>query len=145
MAMMNMTRPKASSLLYDAGNGGGDGAAASEFISRLMAGATMLHMHHLMVTGPGSFAKHMALDAYGDLADAADKLAEAYIGCTGTPLSFSGQTVTIGADCAADVKALYEYVETARGAMGTESHIQNEVDGVATLLAGVLYKLNRLA
>lgn len=140
---MAMPMMKKTSLLY--GAEGSNASAASEFISRLMHGATMLHMHHLMVTGQSSFAKHMALDIYNDLASAVDGLAEAYIGCTGQPLSFAGGQFTLGTDCVADVKALYDYVETARDAMGTESHIQNEIDTICTLLSSALYKLNRLA
>lgn len=141
--MSMYSKPKAASLLYESDSG--DAAGASEFISRLLHGATVLHMHHLMVTGPGSFAKHMALGVYDDLAEAADKLAEAYIGCTGTPLSFSGGQFTLGGDCVADVQSLYEYVENSRSVMGNETHIQNEIDGICTLLSGTLYKLNRLA
>lgn len=143
MSMLTKPMSKPASLLYESDKG--DASGASEFITRLLHGATMLHMHHLMVTGQGSFAKHMALDVYNDLASAADGLAEAYIGCTGTPLSFGGGSVTIGTDCTADVKALYEYVETSRNVMGSESHIQNEIDGICTLLSSVLYKLNRLS
>jgi nitroimidazol reductase NimA-like FMN-containing flavoprotein (pyridoxamine 5'-phosphate oxidase superfamily) len=43
-----------------------------------------------------------------------------------------------------DVRALYEYVEKSRAALGAESHIQNEVDTVLNVLASMLYKLNRL-
>ena len=135
---------KGPSLLYGSDKGG-DSSAASEFITRLLHGSTMMHMHHLMVTGPGSYAAHTALGAYGELADLTDGLAEAWIGCTGMTLSFNGGAMQIGTDPKADVKALYEYVESARTAMGNESHIQNEVDGICTLLSSVLYKLNRLA
>lgn len=141
---MQLPKPsKSASMLYesDSGNAGG----ASEFIARLLHGSTMIHMHHLMVTGQGSFAKHMALDIYNELASLTDGLAEAYIGCTGMPLAFKGGAFTMGSDPVADVKALYEYVETARMAMGTESHIQNEVDSISTLLSSALFKLNRLS
>lgn len=141
--------PKASkaSLLYQGQSAqqGGDSSAASEYVSRLLAGAAMIHMHHLMVTGAGSFAKHMALGAYGDLADAVDGLAEAYIGCTGNPLQFSQASIAIGGDCTADIQSLYEYAEKSRSAMGSESHIQNEVDSILTILSSMLYKLNRLS
>jgi len=135
---------KGPSLLYGSDKGG-DSTAASEFITRLLHGSTMLHMHHLMVTGPGSFAKHSALDVYNELASLTDDLAEAWMGCTGGTLSFQGGAMQIGTDCKADVQALYEYVESARAAMGSESHIQNEIDGICTLLSSVLFKLNRLA
>jgi hypothetical protein len=141
--MSAMPRPSKSSMLYD--DAKGDASAASEYVSRLLAGAAMIHMHHLMVTGPGSFAKHGALGAYGDLADAADGLAEAYMGCTGKALAFTSATVAIGGDCTADVRALYEYAEKSRGAMGSEAHIQNEVDTVLNVLAAMIYKLTRLS
>jgi len=134
---------KAPSLLYESDKG--DTNAASEFITKLLHGSIMLHMHHLMVTGPGSFAKHSALDVYNELASLTDDLAEAWMGCTGMAVAFQGGSVQIGTDCKADVQALYEYVESARNAMGSESHIQNEIDGICTLLSSVLFKLNRLA
>jgi hypothetical protein len=140
--MSAMHKATKATMLYD--DAKGDGGAASEYVSRMLAGAAMIHMHHLMATGPGSFAKHAALGAYGDLADAVDGLAEAYMGCTGKGLVFSGVQVQVGGDCIADVRALYEYVEKSRAALGAESHIQNEVDTVLNVLASMLYKLNRL-
>ena len=119
--------------------------AASEFIAVLMHGATMAHMHHLMVSGPGSYAKHQALGGlYEGLTGAADTLAESFIGCTGSPLKFSGGQFELGGDPIKDVQALYDYVERERKAMGSESHIQNEVDAVCSLIASTLYKLRRL-
>lgn len=142
MSVVASKSPMAS-LLYDSDKG--DAGAASEFIARLLNGATAIHMHHLMVTGAGSYAKHKALGVYDDLTKAVDSLAESYIGCTGTPLMFKGGTVTMNPDCVAEVRALYEYIETARTAMGTESHIQNEVDNISSLLSSALYKLTRLS
>ncbi len=126
--------------------GGASSKDASAFISKLLHGVTVAHMHHLMVTGPGSYAKHEALgDLYEGLAGATDTLAEAFIGCTGQALAFAGGPFEMSADPVADVQKLYDYVETERKAMGTESHIQNEVDEVCTLLSSTLYKLRRLA
>ena len=124
--------------------GGAD--AATEFVTTLLNGVTTVHMHHLMVTGPGSYAKHMALgDLYSALEDGADSLAEAYIGCTGKAFKFEGGTLKVGTDPVAEVAALYAYVESKRGAMGKESHIQNLIDEIADSLASALYKLRRLA
>lgn len=117
--------------------------SASGYISTLLHGVTMAHMHHLMT---GSYAKHMALgDLYDGLQGAVDGLAEAYMGCTGEKLTFSGSSFTIGSDPIADVQALYSFAEGKRSAMGKESHIQNEVDNVCTVLSSALYKLKRLA
>lgn len=131
------------SLLYGADTADAGGAAG--FIAKLLHAATAIHMHHLMVEGPGSYAAHTALGMYNDLVDAADGLAESWMGCTGEKLKFSGGTFELGADPIATVRSVYDYVEANRGLMGTESHIQNDIDGVCTLLASTLYKLTRLA
>lgn len=130
-----------STLLYGASKS--DSSGASEFITRLLNGVTMAHMHHLTT---GSYAKHKALGSlYEDLGDATDTLAEAFMGCSGQDLSFSGGSVSVGSDAMADVQSLYDYVEQNRLAMGTESHILNEVDNVCTILSTCLYKLRKLA
>lgn len=131
-------------LLYG-NDSSGNSSDASEFITRLLHGSTAVHMHHLMVEGPGSYAAHQALGMYSDLADLADGLAESYMGCTGQKLTFGGGSFTIAADPIAEVQGLYDYVESKRGMMGSESHIQNDIDEVCTLLASTLYKLKRLA
>lgn len=131
------------SLLYGADTADAGGAAG--FISKLLHAATAIHMHHLMVEGPGSYAAHTALGMYNDLVDAADGLAESWMGCTGKKLTFSGGTFELGADPIATVQSVYDYVESQRGLMGTESHIQNDIDGICTLLSSTLYKLTRLA
>lgn len=131
-----------STLLYGSDKGS-DSKGASEFVTRLLNGVTMAHMHHLMTV---SYAKHKALgDLYEELAEAADTLAEAFMGCSGQDLSFTGGSVTVGSDAMADVQSLYEYVEQNKLAMGTESHIQNEVDNVCTIISTCLYKLRKLA
>lgn len=115
---------------------GADPKGAQEFISRLLQGAVTAHLHHLATD---SYARHMALgDLYEGLPGLVDALAEAWLGCTGQKLAAPGDPV-------AEVQSLYEYVEAARGKMGTESHIQNEVDNVANLLAATLYKLRQLS
>lgn len=133
-----------TSLLYGS-EAGSDPKGASEFVTRLMHSANAIHMHHLMVEGPGSFAKHMALGVYGDLRDAVDGLAEAWMGCTGMKLKFGAGSFELAADPVAEVQKAYDYVEQNRMMMGTESHIQNEVDAICTLLSITLYKLTRLA
>ncbi len=139
MSMMGKT-----SLLY--GNESkGDAAGASQFISRLMHTANAIHMHHLMVEGPGSYASHNALGVYSDLRDATDGLAEAWMGCTGMKLKFSSGPFELAADPLSEMQKIYAYVEQNRGLLGTESHIQNEVDTICTLISSTLYKLTRLA
>lgn len=134
--------PKAT-LLYE--SDAGDASSAGEFITRLLHASTAIHMHHLMVDGPGSYAAHTALGVYNELADLADGLAESWMGCTGQKLKFGGGSFALAASPVAEVSAIYEYVEANRQMMGGESHIQNDIDGICTLLSSTLYKLTRLA
>jgi len=43
------------------------------------------------------------------------------------------------------VQKIYDYVESNRNMMGSESHIQNEIDSICTALSSALFKLNRLS
>lgn len=119
--------------------------AASAFVARLLHGVTMAHMHHLTVLGQGAYARHMALgELYEGLQDKTDALAESLMGCANIGLVFGGEAFAISDNPVADVAELYRYVEANRLAVGTESHIQNQVDEVASVLATALYKLRRL-
>lgn len=119
-----------------------DMKAGAEFITRLLNGVTMVHMHHLMTD---SYSAHMALgELYDGLQDLSDGLAESCMGCCGQKYNFEGGTVSIGADAISDVKALYSYVDSNRQVMGSDTHIQNDIDGICTLLCSILYKLTQL-
>ncbi len=120
----------------------GDGGGASEFISRIFDAVTAIHKVHLITTGPGSYAAHTALGVYDDLSGAADGLAESWMGCTKGKLKFSGIDTS---NYSAEVQKIYDYIETNRGMMGSESHIQNDIDAILTTLSSALFKLDRLA
>lgn len=133
-----------STLLYgNMENDTADTGAAAEFISKLLEAATLIHKQHLMTTGPGSFAAHEALgEVYGQLEDHADNLAESFMGCQGTGLTFGGVD---SKNYSSETRRIYEYIEANRMMIGTESHIQNLVDEVLDSLARSLFKLDRLA
>lgn len=131
-----------STLLYGMGKGA-DSSGASEFISKLLEAAVIIHKQHLTTTGPGSFAAHEALgDVYELLEDSADNLAESFMGCQRTGLAFGG---IASEDFSSETRRIYEYIEANRLMIGTESHIQNLVDEVLDGLARNLFKLDRLA
>ena len=130
-----------ATLLYSAEKT--DTGSAVEFITRLLDAVTAIHKVHLMTTGPGSFAAHEALgEVYGDLEDQLDDLAESFMGCTKSSLSFGGVDAS---NYSAEVRKIYEYIEANRLMIGTESHIQNLVDEILDKLARNLFKLDRLA
>lgn len=122
---------------------------AAEFIAVLLHGVTATHMLHLLCRGPGSYAKHVALgELYEGLDGAADKLAEAYFGCASLVEEYPGTKFpTFSTKSSAEnyVEQLYEYVEEKREKMGDESHIQNIVDEICSLISTALYKLRELA
>lgn len=120
-----------------------DSGAAAQFIEKLLVAVDSIHKVHLMTAGPGSFAAHEALgDTYSTLEDGLDDLAESYMGCQGVGLEFKGVDVS---SYAAEVRKIYDYVETNRAMMGMESHIQNKVDEILDGLSRSLFKLDRLA
>jgi len=89
-----------------------DGSLTQTLVSSLLQARLVLHICHLRVSGPGSFAKHLALgEAYDLCSDFADKIAEQMQGQTKTLLNL-GPVITVkipdlGKEC--------EYVETLLG------------------------------
>ena len=67
------------------------------------------------------------------------------MGCTGEKLKFTSGSFELASTPLAEVQKLYGYLESDRMSMGTESHIQNEIDTLCTLVSATLYKLTRLA
>lgn len=141
--MATMKKAPASLLYGGPSEGMADSGQATEFINKLLEAAVVIHKVHLMTTGPGSFAAHEALgDVYEDLEDAADDLAESFMGCQGTGLAFGGVNAE---NFSAETRAIYEWIEENRAMIGTESHLQNLVDEILDKLARNLFKLDRLA
>lgn len=131
-----------STLLY--GEEAGDKPspkAMDEFVTKLLDAVTIIHKAHLVTTGKGSFAGHTGLGVYSDLDDATDSLAEIWMGCTGQGLSFGGISTS---NFSKEVRTIYEWIENNRSKVGTESHLQNEVDSILSTLSKALFKLDRL-
>lgn len=128
----------------------GKGAKAAEFVAMLLHAVTATHMLHLLRKGPKAYARHVALgEVYDGLSDLTDKLAEAYFGCNGGGFitKYPGikfPSFDLDTDPLAYVKELYGYVEKERDSMGDESHIQNIVDEICSLLSTAIYKLRDL-
>lgn len=123
---------------------------AAEFLTILLHAVTATHMLHLLRKGPKAYARHVALgEVYGGLTGLTDSLAEAYFGCSkgGLITEYPGikfPSFDTSTDPLAYVKELYSYVESERDAMGDESHIQNIVDEICSLLSSAIYKLRDL-
>lgn len=115
-----------------------------DFFGKLFQLRDEIHLNHLKVTGPGSFAAHSALNGfYTDVLDLIDGLVESYQGKYGIieitiPSAKSGDSI----------KCLEELVKLTDGgsaySMFTETWIQNQIDEISTLGYQTLYRLKNL-
>lgn len=115
-----------------------------DFFGKLFQLRDEIHLNHLKITGPGSFAAHSALNGfYSDVLDLIDGLVESYQGKYGIvditiPSSKSGDSI----------KCLEELVKLTDGGsaynMFSETFIQNQIDEISTLTYSTLYKLKNL-
>jgi len=118
----------------------------SDFISKLLHGVTAAHMLHLMAKGKGSYAAHKALGSlYEGLEELADSLAEECMGVHGIIDSFPSEKFSAPKDALGFVEELYRYVSNNRSQVGSESHLQNTVDEILSLIASTMYKLKNLS
>jgi hypothetical protein len=116
----------------------------ADFFGKLFQLRNEIHLNHLRVTGPGSFAAHSALNEfYSDVLDLIDGLVESYQGKYGIvditiPSSKSGDSI----------KCLEELAKLTDGgaaySMFSETWIQNQIDEISTLVYQTLYKLKNL-
>jgi hypothetical protein len=119
-----------------------------EFIAVLFLARDIAHREHLKVSGPGSYARHMALGAfYEGIVDLADSLAEAYQGRHGIiktiPLlenEFPGAIVS-------SIQKQLDWIEANRykAVSKDDTALQNIIDEIVALYLKTLYKLKNLA
>jgi hypothetical protein len=121
-----------------------------ELASILFHSRTQAHVFHLGVSGPGSYAAHVALQTYYDeIVDLTDGLVESYQGKYGL-IKFK-PVLGLDNDCScANIVAYFDklitIVDTLRKSPGLQdSWIQNEIDNVDKLLFSTRYKLVNLA
>lgn len=116
----------------------------TDFFGKLFQLRDEIHLNHLKITGPGSFATHLALkEFYEEILDLTDSLIESYQGKYGViditiPSSKSGDSI----------KCLEELVKmTDQGSVYLlfhESYLRNQIDEISTLGYSTLYKLKNL-
>lgn len=119
-----------------------------QFIAVLFLARDIAHREHLRVSGPGSFAKHMALNTfYDEIVGLADSLAEAYQGRHGVikniPLlenEFNGAIVS-------SIQKQLDWLESNRykAVSRDDTALQNIIDEIVGLYLSTLYKLKNLA
>lgn len=122
-----------------------------ELIATLFMSREFAHRRHLLVTGPGSFAAHSALNSfYDDIVDRADAIAEAYQGRYGLMKEIPYLAAPRGQksipETADILAAQLDEVEQLRykACPKSESAVQNLIDEAVATYLSVLYKLRNL-
>ncbi|CAB4187665.1 hypothetical protein UFOVP1163_52 [uncultured Caudovirales phage] len=120
--------------------------AVSAFIGTLLHSATLTHIKHFQVTGEGSDAAHRALaDYYEGITDLVDTVAESIQGAYDELITDYPRTyMEVTADPLEYMRALRTYVKESRLLLPQDSEIQNEIDGIATLINSTCYRLGFL-
>lgn len=115
-------------------------------LGTLMQSRNQAHIYHLQTTGPGSFAIHMALDAYyNGIVPIIDAIAESVQGRYGIIRGYRMES-TIREDGNPNTyfEALSKFVESARQQCPQDSYIQNQIDTAVELIESTKYKLRTL-
>lgn len=122
---------------------------AGKLVGILFLARDMAHRAHLSAKGPGSYAKHVALNEFYDsIVDLADTFAECYQGQYGTLISIPYMDAT---DFNADILTALEQqrilIESMRGSVlaPSDSALSNLVDEIINQYQSTLYKLQFLA
>lgn len=120
--------------------------ATAQFVGTLLHSATLAHFQHFQVEGVGSDAAHRALaDYYDAIPDLVDTVTEsiqgAYEELVGPYPSAFGN---VDRDPLAYIRGLRDFVRNEREKLPQDSEIQNEIDGIATLLNRTVYRLKFL-
>lgn len=118
-----------------------------QFIALLFLARDLTHREHLRVTGPGSFAKHMALgEFYPAIVELADKLAEAYQGRNGIIKDMPLLENEYGDEIVGVLERHVDWIKTNRytAVPRDDSTIQNIIDEIVGQYLSTLYKLKFL-
>ena len=113
-----------------------------DVILYLLNASTSLHILHFKSK---SYSEHVTLgDLYSGLEDLVDSLTEEYQGVNGVITEYTMLSTMIPTNTIEFVKSIKSFVDTNRKVFGPQSHIQNTVDEIQTLLATSIYKLENL-
>lgn len=121
-----------------------------KLISTLIASRDQAHIFHWQTTGPGSFAAHMALNAYYDaIPGLVDSLVETYQGKYGILTGYD--PAERFDDYTKDsvikyFKALALFIERAYNKIPkADTNIINQIDAIKDLIYTTIYKLENLS
>ena len=115
-----------------------------EVLGKLVSFNNSLKLYHWHVTGPGSYAQHMALDqAIDDLTETLDSLAETSYALVGDVKIVVPET-TVPTDIIKHVEECYNYITSPDRGLFTESFAESLLDDYQQTIQQLLYRLKRL-
>jgi hypothetical protein len=118
-----------------------------QLIGLLFLARDVAHREHLRVSGPGSYAKHMALgEFYPAIIELADSVAEAYQGRKGIIEDIPFLENEYGNDIVVVLERQLVWIEANRynAVPREDTSIQNIIDEVVGQYLSTLYKLKNL-
>jgi DNA-binding ferritin-like protein len=125
--------------------------AIAKLIITLMHAGTAAHVLHLQATGPGSYARHKALDDfYKGIIDKADSIAEAWQGrnrqiIVGYPDGYVNPPQDGSKQAVLDfLTALLAFVDETRTEVDQRSEIQNLIDEAVSFIDDTIYFIEQL-
>lgn len=119
-----------------------DKNCAAQLVARCFAARTAAHLAHLSTD---SYSAHMALgDFYNDIAEAADKFAECYMGVEGKLKSFPN-VPPFSSDPITWLPELHDYVSKDRQECAAgNTELANLIDEILAVIDRTFYKLKFL-
>lgn len=119
---------------------------AAEMIAIMFLGRELAHREHLKVSGPGSLAKHEALNEFYDgIVDLADKFAETYQGKYGIIEDIPLAENEFEGGCVEVLEAQVNWIDENRDDICDYRPLQNIIDEISGFYWAKLYKLKNLA
>ena len=115
-------------------------------VGTLMQSRNQAHIYHWQVTGPGSHAAHLALQAYYEgIIPLIDGLVESYQGKYGILSGYRmSSSIREDGNFISYFDALCVFVERARTEIPQDSYLANQVDTIVELINSTKYKLKNL-
>lgn len=118
-----------------------------QFIALLFLARDLAHREHLRVTGPGSYAKHIALgEFYSNIIELADTLVEAYQGRNEIIKDMPLLENEYGDDIINILESQLKWLEENRfkAVPAKDTPLQNMIDEIVGQYLSTLYKLKNL-
>lgn len=127
-----------------------DSISESFFFTVMIAASAMAHSKHLAVTGPSSFAHHIALDEfYKGIVEPVDSVIETWQGASAKLVSYDKDGFSFGFELAplAYLIELRKIIDNNRNLFipSTYVEVHSELDNVVTQLNSTIYKLTFLS